>query len=606
MIIMNCRIVILFFVFLLGTQYLYSQKVLWETGVTGEYGITSPKGDIVATVGSRIISIWDWKQQLCLRNIRVHTNRVMQLSFTPNGETLASVSRDTTIAFHSMKEFSVERIKVPSESWLESGSFTPSGKHFVVVNRDLDVFVYETESKKLIHSKRKFLQNDGQPISFASDGNTIITSTDFALVERVNLLTEKREIIKTVPTQEMITSIQISPDNAAFVVVTTDGKAMMYSNSNGSDPNRVGSAKDTIVAFRWGKNSKEYSWVTTNGFVIVAENSTRKFVRYVEDFTLENFMVSTQQDIVTAVESDGTVRLFSTSNGKMLGKISHIVQGSYSIAFLDEERALSIQLDGTIQVNARNDGSTIQTVKKNEGGWFTLSKDKKKFVQFGVSDLTIYDSKNIDIIATINFSVDNITGAVWAEKNSKLYVSGSDGFIRILTTSPLKCIDSFRVSDKALSSCSLSENEQLLSVVCDDLTTKIIQIKSQTVIDSYSKNNGRQVSAFFSENDTYLYSSSVTGFVWKWDLKMADAVNVFPEPNVSLTTIQLSPSNATLITTTLNGNIRFWDSKTYQVYHTIDNPSIVTSLTVSEDGKRMLTAYADGTIRLWNVEDILK
>lgn len=603
---MNSRIIIVICVFVFGTQFLFSQKVLWETGVTGEYGITSPNGDVVATVGSRIISLWDWKHQLCTRNIRVHTNRVMQLSFTPNGETLASVSRDTTIAFHSLKDNTSERIKVPSESWLESGSFTPSGKHFVVVNRDLDVFVFETNSKKLIHSKRKFLQNDGQPITFAEDGNTSITSTDFATVEKVNLLTEQREIIKTVPTQEMITSLQISPDNSAFVVVTTDGKAMRYSFALPKEPTPIGNATDTIVAFRWGKNSKEYSWVTTTGFVIVSENGSRKFVPYVEDFTLENFMVTANQDIVTSIESDGTVRLFSTNNGALLGKLSHIVQGSYSNAFLDKERVLSIQLDGTIQLNALNNGRTLQTVKQYEGGWFTITKDKNKIVQYGASDLTIYSTKDLEVISTLNFSVDNLTGAVWTENNTKLYVSASDGLIRILTISPLKCIDSFRVSDKALSSCSLSENEQLLSVVCDDLTTKIVNIQTQTVADSYSKNNGRQVSAFFSDKDTYLYSSSVTGFVWKWDLKMADAVNVFPEPNVSLTTIQLSPTNNTLLTTTVNGNIRFWDTKTYQVYHTIEYPSLVTSLSCSSDGKRILTAFADGTIRLWDVEEILK
>lgn len=597
-----------FFVFVLVTISLYAQKVLWETGVTGEYGITSPNGDIVATVGSRIISIWDWKERKCLRNIRVHSNRVMQLSFTPDGSTLASVSRDTTIAFYSTKDFSTQRIKVPSESWLESGSFTSSGKHFIVVNRDLDVFVYETASKKLLHTKRKFLQNDGQPITFLEDGNTIITSTDFATVERVNLLTEQREIIKTVPTQEMITSIQISPDNSAFVIVTTDGKAKLYANSKGYDSKPIGNANDTIVAFRWGKNSNEYSWVTTTGFVIVAENGSRKFVPYVENFTLENFMVDNNQKIITAIESDGSVRLFSTQTTKLLTILDHKVQGSYSIAFVDSNRILSSQLDGTIQLHEEKSGTFLLSSKESEGGWYTLSKDKKQFVQYGNSFVTLFETSSLQQKSSLSFefSVDNITGAAWAENNSKLYVSCSDGLIRILRVSPLQCIDSFRVSDKALSSLSLSENEELLCVVCDDLTTKIINIQTQSVIDSYSKNNGRQVSAFFSDNDAYVYSSSVTGFVWKWDVKMGDATNVFPEPNVSLTTIQLSPTNNTLITTTVNGNIRFWDAKTYQVYHTIECQSFVTSLAVSNEEKKMITAFADGTIRLWDVEDILK
>lgn len=597
-----------FLVFLLVTTSLLAQKVLWETGVTGEYGITSPKGDIVATVGSRIISIWDWKDRKCLRNIRVHSNRVMQLSFTPDGSTLASVSRDTTIAFYSTKEFTTQRIKVPSESWLESGSFTPSGKHFVVVNRDLDMFVYETATKKLLHTKRKYLQNDGQPITFLEDGYTIITSTDFATVERVNLLTEQRAIIKTVPTQEMITSIQISPDNSAFVIVTTDGKAMLYTNSLGGESKPIGNTNDTIVAFRWGKNSKEYSWVTTTGFVIVAENGSRKFVPYVENFTLENFMVDNNQSIVTAVESDGSVRLFSTQTKELLTILDHKVQGSYSITFVGNNRILSSQLDGTIQFHEENNGTFLQASKESEGGWYTLTKDKKQFVQYGNSFVTLYETASLQPKSSLSyeFSVDNITGAAWAENNSKLYVSCSDGLIRILSVSPLRCIDSFRVSDKALSSLSLSENEKLISVVCDDLTTKIINIQTQSVVDSYSKNNGRQVSSFFSDNDAYVYSSSVTGFVWKWDVKMADAVNVFPEPNVSLTTIQLSPSKNTLITSTVTGNIRFWDAKTYQVYHTIECQSFVTSLAISNDGKRMITAFADGTIRLWDVDDILK
>ena len=592
--------------FIAFPSFTFSQKIIWESGVTGEYGITSPSGNIVATVGSRIISIWDWKERKCIRNIRVHSNRVMQLSFTPDGDVLASVSRDTTICFHSMSKDSYEKISVPSESWLESGSFTPSGKHYVVTNRDLDLFVYETSTKKLLYVKRKFFQNDGQPITFSSDGETVLTSSDFSTVEKINLRTDKTEIIKTNATQEMITSILYSRDNSMFAVTTSDGKAMMYSTVGNTKGIPIGLPNDTIVAFRWGASTKQYSWATTNGFVVVAENGSRLFVPYVEDFTLENFMVDNNQTTVSTVEADGTVRIVYIKHPQIQFIIKHLVQGSYSIAFLDEERILSVQLDGTIHLNSVSDGRNLKIVKSYDGGWFTLTNDKQQFAQFGSSELSIYESKNLNTISSITLATDNVTGAVWAENNSKIYTSCSDGFIRILSVSPLQCIDSFRVSDKAISSCSLSENEQLLTVVCDDLSTKIIDIKSQTIVDSYSKNNGRQVSAFFTDKDKYLLSSSVSGFVWKWEIANSEATNVFPEPNVSLISMILSPSKETLVTSTIGGNIRCWDMKTYQVYHSIENNSFATSLAFSPNGKQMVTAFADGTIRLWNIEGIVK
>jgi WD40 repeat protein len=600
------RFFVIAILFIAFPSLTFSQKIIWESGVTGEYGITSPTGNIVATVGSRIISIWDWKEQKCIRNIRVHSNRVMQLSFTPDGEVLASVSRDTTIAFHSMSKDSYEKIIVPSESWLESGSFTPSGKHYVVTNRDLDLFVYETSTKKLLYVKRKFFQNDGQPITFSSDGETVLTSSDFSTVEKINLRTDKSEIVPTIATQEMITSILYSRDNSMFAVTTSDGKAMMYSSVGNAKGTPIGLPNDTIVAFRWGASTKQYSWATTNGFVVVAENGSRKFVPYVEDFTLENFMVDNDQKTVSTVEADGTVRVFTTNNAQLQSTIKHLVQGSYSIAFLDNDRILSVQLDGTIHLHSASDGRSLKTLKHSDGGWLSLTKDKKQFAQFGSSELSIYETKNLKPISSLTLATDNVTGAVWVENNSKIYTSCSDGFIRILSVSPLQCIDSFRVSDKAISSCSLSENEQLLTVVCDDLTTKLLDIKSQSILDSYSKNNGRQVSAFFTDNDKYILSSSVTGFVWKWEIANSEATNVFPEPNVSLIAMILSPSKETLLTTTISGNIRCWDMKTFQVYHSIENNSFATSLEFSPNGKQLVTAYADGTIRLWNVEGIIK
>jgi len=597
---------LLFSIFFSVYTLTYSQKVLWETGVSGEYAMLSPNGDVVATVGSRIISLWDWKNKTIIRNIRNHSNRVMQLSFSPNSKTVASISRDTTIAFHSLEDLTSQIITVPSETWLESGSYSASGNHYLVVNRAFDLFVYDASTKRLIYVKKEFLLMEGQPLSLSADGETMVTSSDFISIERYNLRTNVRDTLKLSSSQELITSIQYSPDNSTVAITTNDGKAALYSSNTFELISSIGTPKDTIVAFRWGNSTKKYSWVTTNGFVVVSENGSRKFIPYVEDFTLENIVVDNEQKTLFTYESDGTVRLFSVEDGMIQEKISHFVQSCFSIEFLDSKTILSIQLDGSIIKHSVENGKELQRVKKYEGGWFKLSNNNELFVQYGGSVVSVYETKNLEVKATHTFDIDIVTGAAWAENNSKLYISGSDGFIRILTVSTLKCIDSFQVSDKAISACTISQNEEFLSVVCDDLSVKIISIKSQSVTDSYSKNNGRQVSTFFSDNDRYIYNSSVTGFVWKWKRNTSEGVSVFPEPNQSIVAMKPSNSNKTLLTSTISGNIRFWDMNTFQVYHTIENNSVVTSLATSEDGSLLVTAFADGTIKLWDVEGILK
>jgi WD40 repeat protein len=47
--------------------------------------------------------------------------------------------------------------------------------------------------------------------------------------------------------------------------------------------------------------------------------------------------------------------------------------------------------------------------------------------------------------------------------------------------------------------------------------------------------------------------------------------------------------------------IEIWDLNTGEQLHSIEDDTLISSLTITPDGKRIISGYEDGTIKIWGV-----
>lgn len=82
---------------------------------------------------------------------------------------------------------------------------------------------------------------------------------------------------------------------------------------------------------------------------------------------------------------------------------------------------------------------------------------------------------------------------------------------------------------------------------------------------------------------------------------------VFPDPEVFWNGAVFSPDNTVLITSLLGGGVQLRDVTTGKVLTTLDgHTASVQTLVFSPDGKTLVSAGYDGTILLWDWDEVLK
>jgi WD40 repeat protein len=65
--------------------------------------------------------------------------------------------------------------------------------------------------------------------------------------------------------------------------------------------------------------------------------------------------------------------------------------------------------------------------------------------------------------------------------------------------------------------------------------------------------------------------------------------------------VALSPDGTTLVSGSLDSNVRLWDLPSGQRRHTLHgHTNLVTAVDFSPDGQQVISSSSDGTVRLWS------
>ncbi len=147
-----------------------------------------------------------------------------------------------------------------------------------------------------------------------------------------------------------------------------------------------------------------------------------------------------------------------------------------------------------------------------------------------------------------------------------------------------------------------SPNGQRLLTVCEDNTARLWELPGSAgerlaLTIPFSRHpqvrlspDGRHILAFAAET------------IEIWDTRTGRLAMTWPELSV-ITEARFFPEGTRLAIATTNGNVHVRNIETASNIFSIAHASPVRCLVLSPDGKQMLTAGGNGTVRIWNSDD---
>ena len=505
----------------------------------------SPDGNLIAVAYN--IGIWLYDAHTLEEQTLFmgHTEAVTCVAFSPDGETLASGSSDTTVRLWNVETGTEKATLIGHTQIVNSVVFSPDGKTLATGSWDYTVRLWdvETETEK---ARQGYLHpNNVLSVSFSPDGKTLAIAFDNSTRLQDVATGRDRAVL------DGGRDVSFSPDGKTLAILGKNRDILLWDAETGIQ-------KATLVVNTRNYVSFYSVSFSSDGETLAGSGSERNFPRT----WLWNVETETQKATPEAdYEADHGDVSFSP-DGKTLAIVEfESVHASGPPIFSSwvlydvETRTEKARFIGygyvyPVCLDFSPDGKTLASGSTDTGVrlWDVPTRTEKAIL-----------IGHTGTVSSISFSPDRKTlasGGGWY-----------DGTVRLWDVS------------------SETEKATLTGHTND---------KRDSVISSVTG------VSFSPDGKTLASSSSSSARLWNVEAGIQEAI--FDDPFIGFGNATLSPDGETLATSG-GYTARLWDVETGTLKATLTgHTDIVNSVAFSPDGKALATASWDYTVRLWDVE----
>ncbi|OKH58690.1 hypothetical protein NIES2130_13455 [Scytonema sp. HK-05] len=556
----------------------------------------SPNGQMLATASyDNTVKLWRSDGSL-IATLQEHTQPVMSVSFSPDGQTIASGSQDGTVRLWDRNGKLIRFIKAHHSS-VFSVRFSPDGKTIATGSED--------KTAKLWRLNGQFLKTLGEhrggvtQVSFSPDGNTIVTISDSTTIK---LWTRDGKLLKTLTGHTgAITSADFSPDSQVFATASLDRTVKLW--------NQKGQVLRTFP-------HPEQVWslsFSSDGQIIASGSFDGKITLWARDGRLLDTWeghkgqipsVNFSQDgqILATAGNDNITKLWQVHRSWLTVLIGHKSSATSAKFSPDGKRVASASRDQTVRLWS-SEGELLSTLKGHQGRVHGISfSPDRQTIASGGDDATVrlwsMDGQTVKIlrghhepVRKVNFSPDG-----------KIIASASDDGTAKLWSLDGRELKTLRGHSGRVLSVSFSPNGKIVATTSDDQTVKLWNL-NDTEIRTLQGHTGRIWNVSFSPDGQTIATASAdkTIKLWKLDGKLITTLN---DHTAAVLGVSFSPDGQTIATASSDRTIKLWRRDGTLITTLSGHQSDVNSVSFSPDGKLLVSAGADGVVLLWNVSDL--
>lgn len=289
-----------------------------------------------------------------------HTRSVNDVSFSPQGELIASGSSDTTVRLWKPDGTLLNTpkpMKHDDEVW--SVNFSPSGDVIASSSKDKTVKLWKKDGTLIAtligHEK------DVNAVRFSPDGNTIASASSDNTIRlwKVNvssspkILREQPQILRE--HTERIWDVCFSPNGQLIASASDDGKIKIW-KSDGTLLTSFEAHTDIVRSVYFGSDNRTLISVSADRTIRLWEwaNDPRHWkVKVITNNANRAFIVRFNPDnkFIAATSADGTIQLWKANNGTPLTTLRRHQDQVYDLDFSSDGKVIvSASRDKTIRL----------------------------------------------------------------------------------------------------------------------------------------------------------------------------------------------------------------------------------------------------------------
>jgi WD40 repeat protein len=546
----------------------------------------SPDGQTLAS-GSRdkTIKLWNARTGKLLQTLTGHSSSVLSLAYSPDGQTLASGSDDKTIKLWDVKTGNLLQTFIGHSDWVRSVAYSPDGQTLASGSDDKTIKLWNVKTGNLLQTLTGH-SHWVRSVAYSPDSQTLASGSNDKTIKLWNARTGN--LLQTLTGHsDWVLSLAYSPDG------------------------------QTLASGSYDKTIKLWNVKTGNLLQTLTGHS---------DWVL-SLAYSPDGQTLASGSSDNTIKLWNVKTGNLLQTLTGHSDWVLSLAYSPDGQTLaSGSSDNTIkiwQVAASISKAPVQQTPSQVSQTNQSTNTPRQ-----VSQTPVYKpqsqpvktqpsqtnkQKNLllaNTIVGIGFKIYGkvlLTSTIVGLIMTQIY--GYDRY-RLFPTNPISVIANIPLGfflEKTLSghsntviSVAFSPDGKTLVSGSLDNNIKVWNVSTGKLLQTLTGHSDRVWSVAFSPDGQTLASGSDDKTIKLWDVRTGKLLQTLTGDS-DFNSVAYSPDGQTLASGSRDETIKLWNASTGELLQSfIGHSSSVWSLAYSPDGKTLASGSRDDTIKLWN------
>ena len=577
----------------------------------------SPDGSLLAVASSFGIWLYDAATSRELALLLGHTSEVTSVSFSPDGNTLASGATDVTVKLWDVATRRNIATLRGHRNNVTSVSFSPDGSTLASGARDGTVKLWDVATRRNIATLEAHTSTRGVlSVSFSPDGSTLASGSHDDTVVKLWDVATRRNIATLEGHRNNVTSVSFSPDGSTLASGSDDVTVKLWDVATRRNIATLEGHRNNVTSVSFSPDGSTLASGSHDDTVKLWDVATRQNIATLEGHTSEVLSVSFSPDGSTLASGshDDTVKLWDVAT-KSWNFFTHT-----GVA-----EKVSFSPDGsTLASGSRNgrvklwDVATRRNIATLEGHslWVTsvsFSPDGSTLAS-GSRDNTVklWDVATRQNIATLEGHTSSVTSVSFSPDGSTLASGASDNTVKLWDVATRQNIATLEGHSLWVTSVSFSPDGSTLASGSHDDTVKLWDMATRQNIATLEGHRNNVTSVSFSPDGSTLASGASDRTVKLWDVatgrniatleghgNSVGSVSFSPDDVFS---VSFSPDGSTLASGLRNGRVKLWDVATGRNIATLEgHGNSVGSVSFSPDGSTLASGSWDGVVLLWDM-----
>lgn len=512
----------------------------------------SPDGDLIASASDdSTIKLWtSYGDEVA--TLKGHTGAVYSVSFSPNGKILASASDDGTVKLWSRDGKQITTIK-GHQGAVNTVSFSPNGQAIASAGVDGTIKLWNLQGRQI-----KSIKAHQDKIYSVSYGKILASASEDKTVKLWNSQGKQLGTLKGY--KDRVLSVSVSPDGQTIASASWDNTVKVW-GVDGQEIGTLNGHKSPVISVNFSRDGKTIASASADGVIKLWTHYGREIATLKGHSTwVSSLSFSPDGLTIASASADNTIKLWSLIEQKLptlKGHTSYITAISFSP---DAKMIATGGYDNTVKIWSR-EGEELATLKGHKRGIYSLSFSP--------------DSKTV-----ASASADS-TGIVWNLAGlGNATLSGHNDQVYSISYSP---------DGKMLATASGDKTIKLWNIRGQELKTIPTGIYSPRSVVFSPDGSAIAVAGYGGESEVVLKL---------WDLegeelgKVEGVCSAVKKISFSADgkSIAAACANNTVTVLTLQG----------QVVATLrGHRGEVNSLSFTSDGQIIVSGSDDGTVKIW-------